>query len=129
MPYETPHLPSRALCLPEDARSYDRMTKDGVWKLLQSETDWVKRQSFLERSGYALRSRYREGWSPSWLGTLRDPTFCEDSIRLIVGYSRSHPAPSLTVVSDMSIARQRNRRKTDSRRHASLDQSSKRGQP
>ena len=32
---------------------------------------WVDRQVALEQAGYMLRSRYRPGWKPSWIGTKR----------------------------------------------------------
>jgi hypothetical protein len=32
---------------------------------------WVDRQVALEQAGYMLRSRYRPGWKPSWVGTKK----------------------------------------------------------
>jgi hypothetical protein len=45
---------------------------------------WCDRQPFLAERGYTLRSRYRPGWKPSWVGTTINPAYCEDSIRQIV---------------------------------------------
>lgn len=35
-------------------------------QLDSEEKAWVRRQPFLESSGYMLRPRYRPGWVPSW---------------------------------------------------------------
>ncbi|KAI0774908.1 hypothetical protein BD413DRAFT_677962 [Trametes elegans] len=45
----------------------------------------MERQPYLQKHGYQLRPRYVPGWEPSWRGTRMDPTYCEDSIMLIVG--------------------------------------------
>ena len=42
------------------------------------EAWWVERQESLERAGYMLRPRYRPGWKPSWVGTNKDYSRCED---------------------------------------------------
>lgn len=44
----------------------------------EGELLWRDRQPFLESKGYMLRSRYRPGWTPSWLGN--DVVFeeCDD---------------------------------------------------
>lgn len=54
----------------------------GAYDLGPAEEEWRDRQPFLESHGYMLRPRYHANWSPSWTGTNRDPTFCEDSILL-----------------------------------------------
>lgn len=42
------------------------------------EAWWVERQEALERAGYMLRPRYRPGWKPSWTGTNKYYSRCED---------------------------------------------------
>lgn len=42
------------------------------------ETWWAERQEALERAGYMLRTRYRPGWKPSWVGTTKDAFDSED---------------------------------------------------
>ena len=42
------------------------------------EAWWVERQEVLERAGYMLRPRYRPGWKPSWAGTNKEYSRCED---------------------------------------------------
>jgi hypothetical protein len=42
------------------------------------EAWWVERQEALERAGYMLRPRYRPGWKPSWAGTNKEYSRCED---------------------------------------------------
>ena len=42
------------------------------------EAWWVERQEALERPGYMLRPRYRPGWKPSWSGTDKEYSCCED---------------------------------------------------
>lgn len=42
------------------------------------ESWWVERQEALERAGYMLRPRYCPGWKPSWAGTNKDYSRCED---------------------------------------------------
>ncbi|KAI0794646.1 hypothetical protein C8Q74DRAFT_1215883 [Fomes fomentarius] len=72
------------LCLPspEDVQIYTRLTDEGTYDLLPAEIKWKERYRVLERQGYKLRSRYHPDWSPSWTGTNRDPTYCEDSVIL-----------------------------------------------
>lgn len=48
------------------------------------ETAWRAKQKFLERKGYMLRPRYHPSWKPSWEGTSKEKTLCEDSIPLPV---------------------------------------------
>jgi hypothetical protein len=42
------------------------------------EAWWVERQEAFERAGYMLRPRYRPGWKPSWAGTNKEYSRCED---------------------------------------------------
>lgn len=74
------HLPSYALCSPELVEVYRKQTEEGHWALLSYEVFWRERYDYLKTRGYLLRTRFHPGWTPSWLGTNRDPTFCEDSI-------------------------------------------------
>lgn len=53
------------------------------------ETWWVERQEALEAAGYMLRSRYRPGWKPSWVGTDKDYWDVEDG--------QSRPVSLLTI--------------------------------
>ncbi|KAF9818792.1 hypothetical protein IEO21_02572 [Rhodonia placenta] len=56
---------------------------DHLWSSLDPyELRWQERQPFLQSKGYALRPRYRPGWVPSWRGTGKYPSFCEDGILL-----------------------------------------------
>ncbi|KAI9067215.1 hypothetical protein FKP32DRAFT_291079 [Trametes sanguinea] len=77
--------PSRRLPLyvylsPEAVQREAERTRKGSYNLLPDELLWHRRQHFLEKHGYFLRPRYREGWQPSWVGTNIAPDFCEDSI-------------------------------------------------
>ncbi|KAK7691445.1 hypothetical protein QCA50_004844 [Cerrena zonata] len=74
-------LPSYAFCTPERAEYYAKETEEGHWSLLSYEVFWRERCVHLKSRGYLLRPRFHPGWVPSWLGTNRDPDFCEDSIR------------------------------------------------
>lgn len=78
------NLPSYALCTPEKAERYARETAEGRWSLLSYEVFWRERYNHLKVKGYILRPRFQPGWVPSWLGTNREPDFCEDSIRSMV---------------------------------------------
>ena len=80
-------LPRYAYVTPESAARHAKNTADGVYNLLPGEIFWKDRYFFLDGRGYALRSRYHPDWKPSWIGTDRNPTFCEDSISTIVHYS------------------------------------------
>lgn len=53
-------------------------------KLTDHEIRWRDRYSFFLERGYALRSRYRPDWKPSWIGKDIHPLDCEDSIRPFV---------------------------------------------
>ncbi|CAL1711872.1 unnamed protein product [Somion occarium] len=76
-------LPNYAICSPEEAKEYAELTRQGQWGLLSYEIFWRDRYYFLEGRGYILRPRFRPDWIPSWLGTNREPDFCEDSIRSV----------------------------------------------
>lgn len=46
--------------------------------LSKHERVWRARQAWLEERGYMLRPRYRPDWKPSWLGTKKHYSDCED---------------------------------------------------
>ncbi|OBZ69510.1 hypothetical protein A0H81_10164 [Grifola frondosa] len=75
-----PRLPAYVLVSDEEAQHYVEETQKGHYSLSPAEMFWKDRQPALENHGYSLRPRYRPGWTPSWIGTNFDPTFCEDSI-------------------------------------------------
>ena len=77
-------LPRYAYVTPESAARYAKSTAAGVYDLLPGEIYWKDRYFFLDARGYTLRARYHPDWKPSWIGTDRNPTFCEDSIALTV---------------------------------------------
>ncbi|KAH9926080.1 kinase-like domain-containing protein [Amylocystis lapponica] len=83
-PLTSSGLPFYAFCSPEKARHHANVTRDGWYDLLITETFWRDRHHFLVCHGYDLRPRYHPDWSPSWLGTNKEPAFCEDSISLQV---------------------------------------------
>ncbi|KAI0358586.1 hypothetical protein OH77DRAFT_1397446 [Trametes cingulata] len=56
----TPANPSPGLSAPGS----DRRSRRG--KLTKAECWWRDHQAWLAERGYALRSRYRPGWTPSW---------------------------------------------------------------
>ena len=78
------HLPRYAFVDDETAAQHAKDTENGLYQLLPGEIYWKDRYFFLEDCGYILRPRYHPAWKPSWIGTNRDPMFCEDSIILIV---------------------------------------------
>ncbi|KAK7691433.1 hypothetical protein QCA50_004832 [Cerrena zonata] len=80
MSVDESHLPSYALCSPDEVERYRQQTEEGRWDLLSYEVFWRERYDYLKNKGYLLRPRFQPGWIPSWLGTNRDPSFCEDSI-------------------------------------------------
>lgn len=80
----TTRLPTYAVLSPDDVLRFAAITLMGAYDLGPAEEEWRDRQPFLESHGYMLRPRYHANWSPSWTGTNRDPTFCEDSILLNV---------------------------------------------
>ncbi|TFK31994.1 hypothetical protein BDQ12DRAFT_693231, partial [Crucibulum laeve] len=53
-------------------------------ELNDDEKIWSARYFFLLDRGLELRPQYRPGWTPSWLGTNKNPTYCEDSIQLML---------------------------------------------
>ncbi|TFY59644.1 hypothetical protein EVG20_g7709 [Dentipellis fragilis] len=89
-------LPRFAVLSPEHLKLYEAATAKGVYNLTTAERDWRDRRETLVARGYELRPRYHPGWTPSWLGTRRDPTFCEDSILIedyhIIDAIRIHDA-------------------------------------
>ncbi|KAH9888338.1 kinase-like domain-containing protein [Cubamyces lactineus] len=85
VPEKQKRLPSYAILDEEAAQGYEQLTHQGVYDLLPTELFWQARQPFLYEHGYQLRPRYSPNWDPSWKGTRLDPTFCEDSIMLVVG--------------------------------------------
>lgn len=94
MSVDESHLPSYALCSPEEVEGYRKQTEEGRWDLLSYEAFWRERYEYLKARGYLLRPRFQPEWTPSWLGTNRHPTYCEDSIRSMVrrtAYHRSNP--------------------------------------
>ncbi|KAH8107786.1 hypothetical protein BXZ70DRAFT_1003223 [Cristinia sonorae] len=46
--------------------------------LSDPEALWRNHYSFLHDHGLQLRSRYKEGWMPSWDHTDKDPKQCDD---------------------------------------------------
>ncbi|KAI5889138.1 uncharacterized protein SCHCODRAFT_02548782 [Schizophyllum commune H4-8] len=46
--------------------------------LTDAELFWVELQPWLKQRGYALRPRYQPGWRPSWRGTKKRASDCED---------------------------------------------------
>ncbi|KAH9935120.1 kinase-like protein [Epithele typhae] len=57
----------------------DQQTRQGTWAIRETEIFWRDRRQFLLDHGYLLRARYQPDWTPSWIGTRRDPAFCEDA--------------------------------------------------
>ncbi|KAH9858864.1 kinase-like domain-containing protein [Lenzites betulinus] len=51
--------------------------------LFRDEHFWRDHYTWLEGKGYQLRPRYRPNWTPSWLGTKKDPDRCEDGRSLL----------------------------------------------
>ncbi|KZT71753.1 hypothetical protein DAEQUDRAFT_687103 [Daedalea quercina L-15889] len=45
---------------------------------------WRDRQPWLQERGYMLRPRYKPDWKPSWLGTKKSYTLCEDGQSALV---------------------------------------------
>jgi len=52
--------------------------------LKEGEYYWRDRQKWLEERGYMLRPRYRPGWKPSWEGTKKWYSDCEDGLSIRV---------------------------------------------
>ncbi|KAI0669476.1 kinase-like domain-containing protein [Trametes maxima] len=83
-PVKHKRLPNHAVL--HDDESMDRcarLTREGFYNLLPKEVFWQARYHYLKDHGYLLRPRYDPAWKPSWVGTNRNPKFCEDSILLI----------------------------------------------
>ncbi|KAA1476520.1 hypothetical protein DENSPDRAFT_843513 [Dentipellis sp. KUC8613] len=76
-------LPRYVFLSPNEVEVYKTATDKGVFDLITAERWWRDRRDYLVSCGYDLRPRYHPGWVPSWKGTLRDPTFCEDCISLV----------------------------------------------
>ncbi|KAH9935119.1 kinase-like protein [Epithele typhae] len=72
-------LPDYALLDDDRIAKRDKFTRDGIWDLYSVEITWRDRARYLLEHGYVLRPRYQPGWTPSWLGTNRNPFFCEDA--------------------------------------------------
>lgn len=83
-PAKQRRLPNHAVLDAASVESYAKLTRDGLYNLMPKELFWQARHRFLKDRGYLLRSRYSPNWEPSWTGTNLDPTFCEDSVLLIV---------------------------------------------
>ena len=57
--------------------------------LHDTEIFWRDHQKWLQSEGYMLRARYMPNWKPSWEGTDKLRTLCEDWIVPNVGYHHS----------------------------------------
>ncbi|KAH9924130.1 hypothetical protein B0H21DRAFT_765006 [Amylocystis lapponica] len=66
---------------PRESPWHADATRDGLYDLLTTE-EFGGTDNFSCLPWLSLRPRFRPGWSPSWLGTNKDPMFCEDSILL-----------------------------------------------
>lgn len=76
------------------------------------EEAWRQRQPFLAFKGYMLRPRYHKDWEPSWKGTNKDPSSCEDAIELqVVRYYLIYVHFVLTL--GCSVSRECDRRDSD----------------
>jgi hypothetical protein len=62
------------------SRQPDFLDNPSGWhgEIAGPETWWAERQEALERAGYMLRTRYRPGWKPSWVGTNKVAFDSED---------------------------------------------------
>ena len=64
-------------------------------QLRELEKWWVERQKALELAGYMLRPRYHPDWKPSWIGTKKDISDCEDGqckwVSVYTSLSRNRP--------------------------------------
>lgn len=65
--------------------------------LAKHEYFWRDRQPWLQERGYMLRPRYTPDWKPSWLGTTKHYSDCEDGQSTMV--SSSDPAGGSSVFS------------------------------
>ncbi|CDO77759.1 hypothetical protein BN946_scf184993.g22 [Trametes cinnabarina] len=82
-PTQQKRLPIHAFLRDDNAQRYTELTEQGFYNLSSMELFWQARYRYLSDHGYLLRPRYSPEWKPSWMGTMRDPTFCEDSIKPI----------------------------------------------
>ncbi|KAI9069045.1 kinase-like protein [Trametes sanguinea] len=82
-PVQQKRLPIHAFLREGTAERFKKLTEDGFYNLRGKEFFWQARYRYLRDHGYLLRPRYSPGWKPSWIGTNRDPTYCEDSIKLL----------------------------------------------
>ncbi|KAI4524529.1 hypothetical protein K525DRAFT_266959 [Schizophyllum commune Loenen D] len=69
----------------------ERPNNRGV--LTDAELFWVELQPWLKHRGYALRPRYQPGWRPSWRGTKKRASDCEDGEP--IGFFRLLSSPPL----------------------------------
>lgn len=53
-------------------------------EISEKEQKWRNRYYFFLDRGYQLRPRYVPGWTPSWVGTDLDPSYCEDAVEHVV---------------------------------------------
>jgi hypothetical protein len=73
----------------------------------ESEKWWAQRQEALERAGYMLRSRYRPGWQPSWIGTGKFYSNFEDGHRVVVSLN-TLPLQLLVLMTSDALGNGRN---------------------
>ncbi|EED77210.1 predicted protein, partial [Postia placenta Mad-698-R] len=50
--------------------------------LVEAEYFWRDRYQWLQEHGYLLRPRYKPDWVPSWQGTKKDYSDCEDGLMI-----------------------------------------------
>lgn len=87
---------------------------------------WVDRQVALEQAGYMLRSRYRPGWKPSWVGTKKYYLNFEDgqSVGVSENFFPHLPVPMILAASrhgrNSHLRRETSDVETASRRRGSL---------
>ena len=55
--------------------------------LSENELWWTRHFQWLKDRGYLLRPRYAPDWVPSWLGTKKGMSSCEDSATAVVSNS------------------------------------------
>jgi hypothetical protein len=79
-------LPSTRVDHPPPDSIPTSRVKSRFYELYEDEEIWRDRYLFLLDHGLELRSRYRPGWTPSWLGTNLDPEDCEDSKKKTVSF-------------------------------------------
>ena len=65
--------------------------------LYEAEEKWAKLEGFFKARGYNFRSRFRNGWTPSWYTTGKSPLVSEDGDVLRVHFFlRFHRCSVLT---------------------------------